>query len=42
MALEYTLLTAAIGVPLGILMMRLVNMVALVNEISASIWMLPL
>ncbi|MGR3615306.1 MAG: hypothetical protein ACU0BB_04625 [Paracoccaceae bacterium] len=42
MALDYTLLVAIIGVPLGVLMMRLVGMIALLHEISASLWMLPL
>ena len=42
MALEYTLLVAAIGIPVGILMMRFVGMISLLYEISDSVWMLAL
>ena len=42
MPLDYTLLTAVIAVPLGILMMRFVGVLSLLFEISDSLWMLPL
>ena len=42
MSLEYVLLVGVIGVPLGIFILRFVDVIALLYEISASLWMLPL
>lgn len=42
MTLDYVLLVGMIGVPLGILIMRSINAVAILYNISASLWMLPI
>ncbi len=42
MTLEYTLLVAAIGIPIAMLMMRMITTIGLLYEISASLWMLPI
>lgn len=42
MTLDYVLLTAIIGVPIGIILIRMVGVIELLYEISASLWMLPI
>ncbi|GLQ35933.1 hypothetical protein GCM10007939_22170 [Amylibacter marinus] len=42
MTLDYVLLLGAIGVPMAIVITRTIDMVALVYNISASLWMLPI
>jgi membrane-bound ClpP family serine protease len=42
MTLEYTLLLAAIGIPIIMLVMRMITALGLLYEISASLWMLPI
>jgi hypothetical protein len=42
MTLEYVLLTAAVGIPMAMIMMRMITTLGLLYEISASFWMLPI
>lgn len=42
MTLDYVLTVAVIGVPLAILIMRFGGVIALMYEILASMWMLPI
>lgn len=42
MTLDYMILLAAVGVPMGMLTVRMVGMIALMFETSAGLWMLPL
>jgi hypothetical protein len=42
MTIDYILLVGIIGVPLAIFIVRFVDVIALLYEISASVWMLPI